>query len=1351
MADRLKGFDVPIAGQQGSSERLRRMDMGLEARRALEAMERRGVPAQIMPAREAQAPATKEEANAMGRLRDHIRAGTNISGALHVLSLMENSFYTPLVKILQRVPNIGAYEIRLVDNLGSTGMFLMAEDGQPAHIALSSTALYELDVKQQLHLILHEAIHAATMGELTMGNPEVTKMWEDLRQATYNALEFMPEYRDVEYLRYGANNLYEFVAEVFSNEALQRAMKRVKVEQTEGHLWNRLVRLVMRIFGAEPGYRTLFDVALSLQHHTFSGTPLTEMGMQRYERGYRGHSTLSDEAIDRQYRQGVPFNMSATLTGTAMENNRAVNELLDRASKVVDATQVGASSALLGAMTMRQIWRTYKPYFGGEGGSLDKYMKAYFARNAASSEYVEKADKLSRQWTKLREQNKEAEKAMSEVMLDATMQKIHPDVDFKHELNEHLEDGDRSKWEALSRKYQALPQEAKDIYKAAKDYYRETNVREVQFMLANALRASKLWAGKGEIDPTTINLEDVSKRQWLEKQLGLNLKELEKELEAEQEALRKDRTTTGKARRDAEKEFKARQQELFDLQSEIGLLVRMASLPSMKQGPYFPIMRFGNFSVFAEKVVETKAFATAADRAAYRNRLEQDDPTLQFNYPPSDDDQFHLTVKEVEYRMAETRTKAQQDRAELVAEYGEGAVSPVHLRAESFRSEAAIGSNRALQTLLGKLEGNTAAQAAIRHFYIQSLSDRSFRKREAKRKNIRGALPEQQQRTFAAYAKAASYYTAQLQYGWKMADAKHEIEQNVREHRDESKISAVKMGQVRNELLKHDAITADLHETPVGVRQLVETGQLYLLFSPSYWMINSTQPYMVTLPWLSGHTSVPQAMQALASAQALIAEPLAAQAGKTGLGLKALWSRTAAEDAFSVIEDVERTLKEKLGADSPILTMLTDLKRESIIDLSFVAELRDVAEGEGKSLWARVMDATRVMAHLTEVNNRIMTAIAAYNVGIGNGLTHEKATAFARDAVEETQMDYSAGNKPRLFSGADAWYKPLIFQFMQYAQHMWAMTVRHTLMAFGNDPEQRKIGIRVLTGVLATHAAAGGILGMTPLAFKWAAGLLMLAAGGGDDPDRTAKNFASGEYFDRVLADMLKELPGDLSQAIRKGLPTLVGADVSNRMAFLQTYMVDLNPKDAETLIGSLVMTFGGPAWGIGTNIIEGFKLIGEGDLDKAGELMLPKAARDLIRATRFGTEGVTDRSGKQIYDNITPWQLFVQGMGFSPAGLGEMYDKKGRATDTRKYYEDEKARIRAAYNKAPTTGEYDTVMADLAAYNAKVPPRERLSMSDLIRGKRRFDAAARDLRTYGISAGKRSRFYADPEDPYNE
>jgi uncharacterized protein YutE (UPF0331/DUF86 family) len=152
-------------------------------------------------------------------------------------------------------------------------------------------------------------------------------------------------------------------------------------------------------------------------------------------------------------------------------------------------------------------------------------------------------------------------------------------------------------------------------------------------------------------------------------------------------------------------------------------------------------------------------------------------------------------------------------------------------------------------------------------------------------------------------------------------------------------------------------------------------------------MVNMTQPYLVTQPYLGAKYGQGAAARALAKAQGLIADPLIGQAKESWFGLKALKSKTAAENAFTVIDQVEENLRKKLGKDAkPYLDMLQDLRRQSIIDLSFVAELRQIADGKNTNTrWQRTLDATRIMAHLTEVNNRVMTAIAAYDLARGKG------------------------------------------------------------------------------------------------------------------------------------------------------------------------------------------------------------------------------------------------------------------------------------------------------------------------------------------------------------------------------
>src|SRR5690606_32775218 len=144
---------------------------------------------------------------------------------------------------------------------------------------------------------------------------------------------------------------------------------------------------------------------------------------------------------------------------------------------------------------------------------------------------------------------------------------------------------------------------------------------------------------------------------------------------------------------------------------------------------------------------------------------------------------------------------------------------------------------------------------------------------------------------------------------------------------------------------------------------------------------------------------------ALTTAQSLIMSPIVKQMGESFGGLKALWSKAGAEKAFTVLEQVEDHIKQRGGerADEYI-AMLNKLKRDSIIDLSFVAELRDISEGINTGPWQRTLDASRIMAHLTEVNNRIMTALAAYDLYRNKGMSVLEAEGFAKQAVSLTQF-----------------------------------------------------------------------------------------------------------------------------------------------------------------------------------------------------------------------------------------------------------------------------------------------------------------------------------------------------------
>lgn len=1313
-----RGDELKERAKAAAGEKKRREGMSYEQRKAAESYDRLGygdLKFDISTQQGDYGKASDAEYDVFFALRDRLAAAGSVPlGELLAFvgdKLGGDHTYQPIIRTLLKHAAHRRVPVRFSQDLEANNTGKLALEGNAPVILINEDAFMTpgFNPLRALHVVLHEAVHAATVRAMMDNKPATDAL---------NMLRKLAQEQFGDKFKYATSDVFEFVAEAYTNAEFQRALKATKIDAVKNRpLWGQFVEWVRSLLGFAPEYDNVLDAVMSLQTQTFGPEPYNRETARKVK-----EFDFRDEAV-------------SSLANSAFAQHEAVQDAISKAKSIGDNIKEGGQSFLLKALSMRQLEQFYSRYFGGEGNPLKKYMKAFEERNSYASALLEESDKLSRRWTAVEDSNNGEGVELSRIMHDATVQGVHAD-----------EAGS-----ALNDRFRALSPAAQQLYKDVREYYKATQKREVQLMLANALRASKLWKG-GEINAEEIDLEAISKGDWLQQKLGIDPKAQKAKLAADAKGL------------DA-KAFKAREADIENTEQELKLIARMANIPTMNEGPYFPLMRFGDYAVKAERTVATEVYATRQERSEAMDRWQEKDPTLQFSFPKTDEEgAFPLTVREVEFRLAETRAEAAQSQAELVAEYGKDNVTPVQLKRNLINSTATIDSNRALQTLLGKLDGNAAAQAALREFYIKSLSDRSFRKREAKRKNYRGADPTKQHRTFGAYSKSASYYTSQLKYGHVMADAKAEMRKVSEAHRDESQISAVRMGQIVQEIEIRDNNAASLTDVSPVVRRAVETGQLWLLLSPSYWMINATQPWMVTTPWLAGHSDMVTATKALAEAQALILDPLVTQGVQSWGGIKAIKSRLAAEQAFGVLENVEKAIAKKYGEQGkdpqPVLDMLTALKRESIIDLSFVAELRDIAEGQDKGAWDKVMDASRVLAHLTEVNNRIMTAIAAYNVhkarpagGRTAAQIEQDATDFAKRAVAETQFDYSAANKPRLFSANDAWWKPLVFQFMQYVQHMYVLFIRHAAM-WWNAPRgsaEARLGRRVVLGLLATHMAAGGILGATPQLAKWAIGLLMMLLGAGDDEDRNFKNWVSGDYYNRMMTDAVDWLAGNgkTGEALRAGLPRLAGFDLSSRLAFLQTYMIDIDAKSSETLYGSLVSSFGGPMFGIAGNAFEAAQLAMQGDADKAWEKLLPKLGRDVVRATRYWQEGMVDNTGKTVIgaNEMSPWEIFLTSMGFQPSQIAETYARNSRAREAEAFVSRRKAEISAAYRKARSTGEINSVMADLREFNRRFP-QDRITMSQLLRGMRAMRKSEMNIQRYGVDAGKRSAEYTD--DSYN-
>ena len=1192
----------------------------------------------------------------------------------------------------------------------ATGKFTKVTDsqGQSTLIMLNRDRMAEkkkqgIDVgPNMIHTLLHEMVHAATWQALR-NNPALRNTMLRLREEallnwtkTFGANQPRPYGLTTVTDKKGEQIADEFVAEAMSNPEFQAALKQIYLDGRS--VWRRFVDLVRNALNMGDAPVSIFDAIMSLESQLFAGAEANTVG---------GDVSLAM--------------MDSAVSGT-------VSQVMDRVQGTTGALNRIWSSVKppLMAMTMEQIRDTYQGYFGGTTAGLGQYMRAFFQRNARNTQLMSEAETLTRQWTKLNEEAGTQGEAFSTLATEATLNSVAANLPLSHEANSHLSSPEQqAKHRELHREFNAMSAGYKKLYNDLQKFYREALERETGLMTLNALRGvltkgADRFMTKKEFE-AKYTLETISKFDNKEK-------------------------------------MKAEFGEFLD-DDMISTLSQMANLRQKRQGNYFPIKRYGEYVVAAEREVQKKSFDDRKEAFGFAAERRATDATLVVETKKKDGG-WEVTVTEKEFSMAETPTKAEEIRARMIEEYGEDPVSTVQRKTPKVKATA-IESNQALNSILVTLKDNKAAQNAIKQFYLDSLSDASFRKHEMRRKNRKGADGKLQLRNFTSYAKQSAYYSAQLEFGHKMADGIQEMNDYIREHRDESDITAVRLSEVRDEIVKRDEMQVDPDEILAGVRKAVEYTQFAMLTSPSYWMINASQPWMVTMPWLTSKYGMGRSLASLKNAQNLIISPLVRAAKDSKGGLSALRSKVAAENAFNVLDDVLDSIKERDPANYPeYKAMLEQLRENSVIDLSWIAELRDISEGTDTGRWQKMLDASRVMAHLTEVNNRILTAVATYDLAkqeaIDKGLQPESVIPYAvktaQQAVSETQFNYSSPNKPRLFQPGGPLGKggPMIFQFMQWPQHMYAMMIKNMHQAVkGGTDAQKAEARKLLLGLFGTHLAAGGILGAALQPVKWAIGLTMMAFG---DEDDTLANAVSGESFDRAVTRATVELFGsEIGGVLAKGLPTAVGADLSQRMSLGTVYFIDFKSDNAESALGSLALGLGGASLNLAANTWRGIQDISRGNIMRGIERGSPKMLRDVLRTGRYWREGLVNNAGDTVIpgEGIGIKDLFLQSMGVQPYQVSQFYQGQQAIKDTERYYRDRKSDILKDFRTASTAEDRAAVLRNVAEFNRKNPALA-ITRSALIQSvTSKYEREAR-YRRYGANIDEKAATqFAKEGDPY--
>ena len=1238
-----------------------------------------------------------------------------------IRNLPENHFYSRLAKKLRSM-DMGQPQIHY-DWLGKKfkgrkknnwGLY----DPNDGRIYLNRRVMGEnmdqLTGAKAVHTILHETLHAATAAELQT-NTQLRNYFLQVRGAARlawqerNGKGKMPYGLRVETNEDGVSTpVDEFVAEVFANQDLQNFLKSVPMP-TPGQTglvasaWSVVKNALVRLLGWSnvPQIETLFDAFMAPADMVFQSAGQLSKG---HDMNYFG-----DEVVEK-------------VTNTFVSKWQQRDQIWKRMKERAKNPSIRFSSFAMNLQTMEQFNEVYQQYFnfvdddGNAVNPMKKYYDAWQRRIGKSSERMERPTELSGEWTSLEESNPDEALEMSRIMSNAGLYNITASDPIDAETNEHLtSDDQKARHENLHTRFKRLSPKAQKLYRDVRAYYKGAIKEEQKFLLQSGVR------GITGVELSEADIDKLETKKDLDELLKEHINDNERA-------------------------------------EYIDTLWNIAQIPVRRKGDYFPAMRYGDNVAYAEFESGREVFEDEQAARERRAEIAATDPTLDVHYTKNEDGKWDVVTMVRDFRMAETKSEIMREWEDLKQMYDEKHVAGPQKR-RKLNAQDGIGSNTQLNSILKALSGDAHAQAAIKNFYLRNLSDQSMRKHELTSKNRRGLNHDIQHRNLATYARQSSYYISQLEFGWKMSEAVAEMDHYIsrRQGADTFGIS-----EVKEHLKKRDKMSQILPEVSALVRTGVEGTHFFMLTSPSYWAINATQPWMVTMPQLAGRFGWGSSYAKMHETMRMISPILGKQAIKTRLGVKALTDRELREESFNIIDQLLEDIKLNTSAEQfkEFETLIKDLRQRNIVDINVFTEMRELAAGKVgnrpvRNAWTGVVDASRVMAHLTEVNNRILTSLTAYQLARDAGDSVEVATEYAAKITSTTQFNYSTENKPPLFQagGPLGPLAPLMFQFMQWPQHMYAQLIRNYAGMVEAGVMNKSEARTALLGTLGTHMAVGGMVGMTLQPIKWAMGMVMMAFGDEDEP-YTLANALSGQTFDQLMAEVAADVFGTtLGTFVTKGIPAGFGIDLSTRMSMGTLYFIDLRGDTPQSVMGSLLASFGGATLNQGLNFSRGLGYAMDGDYLRGIETASPKFARDVLRAVRYAREGIVNSNGDTVVDasDMSIGEILAQSVGFAPTTVSDFYDAQQAIKGKEQFVLKRRERLLKDFRTAPTGIDRARVMREIRGFN-RGNRQEAITVDALwSTWEAKFKREYRYRRLGANIDEEKARFYREYGEPYRD
>jgi hypothetical protein len=671
---------------------------------------------------------------------------------------------------------------------------------------------------------------------------------------------------------------------------------------------------------------------------------------------------------------------------------------------------------------------------------------------------------------------------------------------------------------------------------------------------------------------------------------------------------------------------------------------------------------------------------------------------------------------------------------------------------------------------------------SVWQLYLSSLPELSMRKQFMHRANVPG-FSNDALRAFQKNSFHGAYHMARLEWGHEAAQKLDDIRKFVSNLQDTNDNDAIRLTEVfqsvAGEQRQKQIWRPD--DTSAPFRIAGQVGFLYYLSTAASAVTNLTQNLTHAFPIIGAEFGYDKSTKEFARAYKQFFESPSLDDFSDVIKSKSKAEAFLQTDkGIRSIFDMTRTLeqlrneaktqpeKNKYTREIDAINHLyqTVISRSQAMDL---AGATDRVTMSSNSLQVG-MRFIAMAFHGAEILNRTTTGIVAYRLqmeklakeqpGLSVQERHDMAVNRASEIVDQSHYNYSEANRSP-FMGSLGQLGKVIFMFKSYAVaettflfnalRVWTKVLRARWK--GTPLEQKAIDDskkagRMLLGVLGMQASFAGVLGLPTPLMMIVMGLANIMGGDDDDED---KDIPAEIKFKQWLVETFGD---NMAQAIAYGpVSYLTGADFNSRVGLNNLWFRDPNPAEDELdQAKDWFLQMGGPIVGLGTNFVQGYTMMQQGQVGRGLEKMLPNVLKAPKQFWRFSEEGATTPKGDVILDSLTTPELAMSFFGFTPLRLSLEYKQQSEERGAMFQENLHKKRILLRFNMVARSGDMDgldDIVEDIEKYNKQYPS-DPITSDTLQRSLKASIAAQREM-VHGLRIPKKQRAVAQGVSWLNE